>query len=46
MSTINKVTPGYGKSWYVKWTASVIIIIGMVLTAVEISPLNLVFHLG
>ena len=44
--TFKKVTPGHGKSWYVKWTASVIIIIGMVLTAVEISPLNLFFHLG
>jgi|TARA_R110000803_G_scaffold82050_1_gene148000 hypothetical protein len=43
---INKVTPGYGKTWYIKWTASFIIIIGMLLTAVEISPLNLVFHLG
>ena len=40
-----KVTPGHGPSWYVKWTASVVMLIGMVLTAVEYTPINLFFHL-
>ena len=29
-----KVTPKYDLSWYIKWTASFIILIGMVLTSV------------
>jgi|TARA_R110000824_G_scaffold197833_1_gene381481 hypothetical protein len=44
--TFKKITPSGGPSWYVKWTASVIIIIGMVMTAVEFSPVNLFFHLA
>tara|TARA_B100001287_G_scaffold272735_1_gene274912 strand:- start:859 stop:1179 length:321 start_codon:yes stop_codon:yes gene_type:complete len=41
-----KVTPKYDLSWYIKWTASFIILIGMVLTSVgESEPYNLFFHL-
>ena len=42
---INKVTPYQDKSWYVKWVASFIIIIGMALTAMNIQPYNMYFHL-
>ena len=41
-----KVTPKGDLSWYVKWTASIIMIMGMVMTAVEFTPLNLFFHLA
>jgi hypothetical protein len=44
--TFRKVTPNSGASWYVKWTASIIMIVGMVMTAVEFTPFNLFFHLG
>ena len=44
--TFKKITPNYGASWYVKWTASIIMIMGMVMTAVEFTPLNLFFHLA
>ncbi len=40
-----KVTPKGDISWYIKWTASFIILIGMALTASEITPLNMWFHL-
>ena len=43
-----KVTPLYDLSWYVKWIASVFIIIGMMLTSLDVSfyPINLskMFH--
>ena len=42
---INKITPGHGPTWYIKWTASIILLVGMVLTALELTPLNLCFHL-
>ena len=42
---IHKVTPGYGASWYIKWTASIILLIGMVLTALDLTPINLGFQL-
>lgn len=41
---IKKITPTYDLSWYIKWTSSFILLIGMVLTAVEFTPLNLFFH--
>ena len=44
--TFKKITPNYGASWYVKWTASVVMIMGMVMTAVEFTSLNLFFHLA
>ena len=42
---IKKVTPGHGPTWYIKWTASIILLIGMVFTALELTPINLFFHL-
>ena len=31
-------------SWYVKWASSIFLIIGMILTAYNIFPYNLYFH--
>tara|TARA_B100001287_G_scaffold22672_1_gene16581 strand:- start:665 stop:976 length:312 start_codon:yes stop_codon:yes gene_type:complete len=40
-----KVTPKGDLSWYIKWTASFIILIGMVLTSITgMEPYNLFFH--
>ena len=41
--TITK-TPLYTFDWYIKWVASVLLMIGMVLTANNIFPVNLIFH--
>ena len=30
--------------WFIKWTSSIILIIGMILTAYNIYPYNLFFH--
>tara|TARA_R110000737_G_scaffold218035_1_gene234341 strand:+ start:979 stop:1233 length:255 start_codon:yes stop_codon:yes gene_type:complete len=43
--SINKVTPTHDLSWYIKWTASFIIIIGMAMTSLDLTPYNLGFHL-
>ena len=45
---IKKITPRYDLSWYIKWIASVFIIIGMMLTSLDVSlyPINLFFHLA
>ena len=44
---IESVTPKGDLSWYVKWIASIFIIIGMMLTSLDVSlfPVNLFFHL-
>ena len=42
---IKKITPGHGPTWYIKWTASIILLVGMVLTALDLTPINLGFHL-
>tara|TARA_B100001173_G_C15807010_1_gene470250 strand:+ start:370 stop:657 length:288 start_codon:yes stop_codon:yes gene_type:complete len=34
-------TPLHTKDWYVKWVASVILLVGMILTAQNIYPINL-----
>ena len=39
-----KITPKGDLSWYIKWISSVIILTGMVLTSIPISPMNLYFH--
>ena len=40
-----KITPKGDLSWYIKWTASVIILWGMVLTSIGgLEPWNLFFH--
>ncbi len=40
-----KVTPSYGASWYVKWIATIVILIGAVLNSLEIAPINFYFML-
>jgi energy-coupling factor transporter transmembrane protein EcfT len=44
MTTLNKQTPTHTLDWYVKWVASVIIIISVILTSNNIYPLNLFFY--
>ena len=34
-------TPLHTKDWYLKWVASVVLLIGMILTAQNIYPINL-----
>ena len=36
-----KVTPRGDLSWYIKWASSIILIIAMMFTAFEISPINM-----
>ena len=38
---LGKQTPYKTKDWYLKWASSVILIVGMLLTANNIYPLNL-----
>lgn len=41
-----KVTPKGDTSWYIKWTASIVILFGMVLTSIGgLEPWNLLLHL-
>ena len=42
---IKKLTPVGTLDWYIKWIASVIILIGMCLTSINFMPYNLFFHL-
>ena len=45
LKAIKKVTPKGDLSWYIKWLASFIILIGMVLTSITgMEPYNLMFH--
>ena len=39
------VTPYYTVDWYIKWASSIVLIGGMLMTANNIYPLNLVFHI-
>jgi len=41
---LEKITPVQTFDWYVKWIASVLLIIGTILTSNNIFPLNLYFH--
>ena len=41
---IEKVTPKHDLSWYIKWIASYFALLGMILTSVELTPYNLIFH--
>ena len=41
---INKVTPRFDLTWYIKWISSFILLIGMTLTSLDVSPYNLFFH--
>ena len=42
--TMNKVTPTYDLSWYVKWASSIVIIVGMILSSLNVYPINLFVH--
>jgi|TARA_R110000822_G_scaffold22951_2_gene71308 hypothetical protein len=42
---IGKVTPGGGLSWYIKWLATVVVLIGATLNSLEIIPMNYYFML-
>ena len=44
MTKLVKQTPTYTIDWYIKWVASVIIIISVILTSNNIYPLNLFFY--
>lgn len=39
-----KVTPVYDLSWYVKWSSSIVIIVGMILSSLNVYPINLFVH--
>jgi len=39
-----KVTPTHTKDWYIKWIASFFVVIGVLLSANNIYPYNLMFH--
>tara|TARA_R110000787_G_scaffold116919_1_gene227296 strand:+ start:889 stop:1146 length:258 start_codon:yes stop_codon:yes gene_type:complete len=41
---IEKMSPTHTFDWYLKWIASVLLIIGTILTSNNIFPLNLYFH--
>jgi len=41
---LKKQTPVYSIDWYIKWIASLLIIIGIILTSNNIYPSNLFFH--
>ena len=40
-----KVTPGHGPSWYLKWVATLILLIGASFNSLEIIPVNFYFML-
>ena len=42
---IKSITPKGDSSWYIKWVSSLIIIVGMILSSLNIYPANLFFHL-
>ena len=44
MTKLNKQTPTHTFDWYVKWIASVILVVGVILTSNNIYPLNLMVH--
>ena len=41
---LDKQTPTYTLDWYIKWIASIILVIGVILTSNNIYPLNLMVH--
>jgi energy-coupling factor transporter transmembrane protein EcfT len=44
MTKLNKQTPTHTFDWYVKWIASVVLVVGVILTSNNIYPLNLMVH--
>ena len=41
---LDKQTPTYTIDWYIKWIASIILVVATILTSNNIYPLNLYFH--
>ena len=41
---IQKLTPTHTPDWYIKWVASFLLIIGVILTSNTVFPSNLIFH--
>ena len=41
---LDKQTPTYTLDWYIKWIASIILVVGVILTSNNIYPLNLIVH--
>ena len=39
------MTPHKTKDWYIKWAASIVLIVGIILTSNNIYPLNLYFDI-
>tara|TARA_Y100000114_G_scaffold144672_1_gene153496 strand:+ start:5348 stop:5590 length:243 start_codon:yes stop_codon:yes gene_type:complete len=39
---MKKVTPTYTLDWYIKWAASIILILGMILSSHNIFPANII----
>jgi energy-coupling factor transporter transmembrane protein EcfT len=44
INILDKQTPTYTLDWYIKWIASIILVIGVILTSNNIYPLNLIVH--
>jgi hypothetical protein len=42
--TLKKVTPLHGRDWWIKWAASVLILLGILCSSNNIYPINLYFH--
>ena len=38
---INKVTPAHGLSWYLKWLSSLILVVAMACTSLDMYPFNM-----
>ena len=38
---INKVTPAHGLSWYLKWLSSLILVVAMACTSLDMYPYNM-----
>ena len=44
ITKLNKQTPTHTLDWYIKWIASIILIVGVILTSNNIYPFNLMVH--
>ena len=44
MTKLNKQTPTHTLDWYIKWIASIILVVGVILTSNNIYPFNLMVH--
>ena len=41
---LKKLAPTQTLDWYIKWIASIFLIIGVILTSNNIYPMNILFH--